>query len=563
MDRLLLKFVMLFAPIWSSLGADIDQLKAILEMRLINDDRRPLSPRKNNSNKKSIKRGALLKTFVFTIWGALYLFFAMVVDDKIASMTIFFSLMLVMLTLTLFGDFSNVLFDNRDKLILFVRPITDKTFVLSKMLHVLIYLLRMIIPMALPMWVYLFINDGIASGLLYTIPIVLLILFSLFLVHAFYLLILKFSSVRRFNDILNYVQIANSVVTLVLVYLPSLVFKGLESSAIVGDNFKWYVKILPSYWFAGLWRWIGYSQHIEIWSTALSFIVPVVLGYMTFKIFVPGFIKKISEVDGQESLAETPVKSGKKAQSKNKLALRLSVIFNKSKDAQAGFLVTWALTGRNRSFRIKVYPSFAFIPIYFLYMLSNSKQGLSYMLHNLEHTNRHLLLLYMTSYALMAALNNLVISEQYKASWIYFSAPVKVPGQIILGSFKAMWVKYFLPFFTLSSIFVLGIWGIGKLWDVALAFMNVTCVIMVIAYLNFRGLPFSQKEQMKLNAGKVLRGLVSMFIPFLLGGLHYLAIELWWLKATFMFLSFGITYMFFDSYKNISWAKIDRDLEFS
>ena len=43
MNKFLLYMVMLLSGLWESLGADIDQLKAILKVRLMLDDRKPMT----------------------------------------------------------------------------------------------------------------------------------------------------------------------------------------------------------------------------------------------------------------------------------------------------------------------------------------------------------------------------------------------------------------------------------------------------------------------------------------------------------------------------------------
>ncbi|MCB0696795.1 MAG: hypothetical protein KDC07_05490, partial [Chitinophagaceae bacterium] len=65
MSKLLLKFAMLFSGIWKMLGADTEQLKAILEVKLTMDNRKPVSFGANRGvehKKKKERRNTILLT---------------------------------------------------------------------------------------------------------------------------------------------------------------------------------------------------------------------------------------------------------------------------------------------------------------------------------------------------------------------------------------------------------------------------------------------------------------------------------------------------------------------
>jgi hypothetical protein len=172
-----------------------------------------------------------------------------------------------------------------------------------------------------------------------------------------------------------------------------------------------------------------------------------------------------------------------------------------------------------------------------------------------EHPT-YLFLLYMTSFAMISALTYLTMSEQYKAAWVFYATPVEIPGRIMIGAFKAIWVKYFLPFFGFISIFVLYIWGPSAIWDVFLALINVTLFISLMARVSFRHLPFSIMEQMKQGGSRIAKSLISMIIPVALGFGHYFSLNLLWLKLLFLCLSSIMLWLVWDSYANTSWAKM-------
>ena len=558
MNKLLLKLVMLPAALWRSLGADTDQLRAILTLRLTIDDRRPMSLGRRSARKRNIKNGTLINSFLFLMMGCFYMLLLTVVKERITSLAIYFSLFFLMLTLTLITDFSNTLFDNRDKYILFPRPINDTTLVLSKLLHVFIYLLRMVLPMALPGWILLAVKDGWASALLFPLPLLLLVAMVLFLVNSFYLLVLRLARPEKFKDVINYFQIITSIVFFATFYLLPTVFRDRSFRGFSISAYIW-MQYLPSAWLASCWTWIGFPASFG-GSFALSLAgvaVPVVCVYVLIKWLSPEFSKRISGIDGQE--VSLPQLQGRPGARGGKLYIKMANVFNFSSEAKAGFMIAWLQTSRSRTFRMRVYPSLAFIPIYFIYLLSRDGRSLTYAFTHLAESRKFLLLLYMSSYALIMGMNYLVMSDQYKAAWVYYSAPLSIPGKVMIGALKAMWVKLFLPFFTIICIFVVCVWGAAVIPDIILALVNVTLLAVAMALISFRQLPFSNAELLKQKGSRVIKSLFTMIIPFALGLGHYASLSIWWLKLLFLILSSIALWMVWDSYANTDWARIAKE----
>ena len=220
-------------------------------------------------------------------------------------------------------------------------------------------------------------------------------------------------------------------------------------------------------------------------------------------------------------------------------------------------MLTWLQTSRSRSFKMRVYPSFAYVPVYFFYLLLMDDKPFGDVWRELPQSHSFYILLYMSAFAMMQAMNYVNISEQYKAAWIYYSAPVETPGNLLTGSFKALWIKFFLPFITIIGVFVVYVWGPHAIIDVLLAAVNVTVFTACTARLNQRTLPFSVKEQMKSTGMKTFTRVLSSFLLIgILGFSHYLASVFWWLEVLFIILSAIFLWLVWDSLKNTSWKNI-------
>lgn len=560
MNKLLLNLVMLPSFLWRNMGADIIQLRAILYAKLLLDDRKPITLGQQKQ-KKDRKYGTLMNAFISLVMGAVYLFPFGVIGDRIFSLTLYFSLLFTMITFMLIADFSSILFDSRDKYILFPRPVNDSTLVLARLLHVFIYLFRIVMPMALPAWIMLGFIDGWKSAVLFPLPLISLVFIALFVVNGIYLLVLRIAKPEKFKDIINYFQVVTSIIFFASVYLlPRMFNKGNPLELTIQQHPG--LQYAPSYWLAVCWSWIGYPVSLAGTGSysVLAIVCPLVCMYVLVKWLAPQFSARISGIDTVDSGVSMPEKSTR-SQAPAKFYKRLANLFNSTDDAKAGFMIGWLQTSRSRSFRMRVYPTFAYVPVYFIYMLTSKEQSLGDAMHHMADKPRYLLLLYMSSFVLISALTYLTASDQYKASWVYYSSPVATPGRIMIGAFKALMVKYFLPYFIAISLFIVYTWGLGTIPDIILALVNVTVFVSCIARISYQHLPFSIMENIKQGGSRVLKSFLVMIIPSALGFGHYFSLNLLWLKMIFLVLSSMFLWLVWDSYANTSWATVIKGAE--
>lgn len=557
MNKLLLNLVMLPSALWKSMGADNVQLRAILNTRLLLDDRSPMSMGRMNKPKTETKYTTLRNIIASLVLGFVYMFPVIVVPDRIFSLAIFFSFMLMVMTLMLITDFSNVFFDSRDKYVLFPRPVNDRTIVLARLLHVFIYLFRIVLPMSLPAWIMLGYMDGWKSALLFPLPLVMMVFMALFIVNSVYLAVLKLAPPEKFKDIMNYFQVVTSVIFFASVYLMPRFFDPERGYVSVINDYAW-LRFLPSYWLAACWSWLGYMVTLPGTSflSLLAIVFPLLCMYILVRKLAPEFSRRISGIDAADTGGFT--KTGNIRRSSGIFYKKLAYLFNRSDEARAGFMIAWLQTSRSRSFRMRVYPTFAYIPVYFFYLLTSQKKTAGTLFERLANGHLNLLLLYMSAFVLISAITYLISSDQYKAAWIYYAAPVQKPGNIMTGAFKALWVKYFLPFFISLSVFVVYVWGIAAVGDIALALVNVTLFVACIARISYRQLPFSTMEKTKQRGSRVVKSFIAMIVPATLGAAHYFSLPVWWLKLTFFILSSMLLWLVLDSYANTTWDNMHK-----
>lgn len=554
MNKLLLKLAMLPAGVYKNMGADIPQLEALLQVKLLQDDRKPVAFGRTRKQKKEHKNGIWLNVFLALMTGIVYMMPLIGMPNLVFSLWAFYTLFLFMLSFLLITDFSNVLIDTRDKTVLLPRPINDQTLFLSRILHIFIYLFRILLPMSLPGWIFLGLTYGWKAGLFFVVPLALMVFMALFAVNGFYLLLLKLAKPERFKEVINYFQIVISIVLFASYYLLPKVMNSATVAGMTQEQFPW-IRYFPSYWLASCWTWIfpGTGMAGSTWLSLLAVVFPIFCIYATVKWLAPQFARNLGGLDAVES---GPVKA--KTQTKEGFYKKLAYFANRNDEARAGFMLAWLQTSRSRSFKMKVYPSFAYVPIYFVYLLINHDQSGHDIWQMMIHKKYHLILIYMSSFSLIQALNYLSISDQYKASWIYRALPVTTPGKIMGGAYKAMWLKFYLPFFVAIATFVLSVWGVPAIADLVLGLMNVTLFSLLLMLLGARTLPFSILEQVSNTSGRTLRMLLAFFIIGVFGFAHALALKFWLLKPLFMVLSAIALWIVWDSYSKSDWKTVKR-----
>ncbi|MEZ5016497.1 MAG: hypothetical protein R2800_05540 [Flavipsychrobacter sp.] len=598
MNKFLLWMVMLPSGIWKKLGVDLIQLKAILEAKLKMDDRKPLSFGGNKgverSRKKKRKNTSGITMLLSFFMGIIYVFpITLVWLDPVMGLALFFTIFMFFLVFTLITDFSNVLVDTKDKFILFPRPIDDKTITLSRLLYVCIYLFRIVIPMSMPAWIVFTIAKGWLGFLWFPLPIFLSVFVVLLLVNGLYLLIIKLSKPGKFKEAINYFQIAFSIVFFATYMLGTRMIDFENIDKVNFQVFDW-ARYIPSYWLAAAWTWVEPSVKALPGTKILSVLAilfPFASLWITIKYLAPQFAKNLTKSEDARVVEEPIAKKKVKVSSDNQKALysKLADLFNKNGVEKAGFMMTWLQTARSRTFKMRVYPSFAYVPVYFFYfMFNNSSSSITETMSGLkENTGAMTMLLYFTTFVILQALNFITMSDQYKAAWVYYATPVEKPGSVIAGAFKAMWVKYFLPFMIVIGGFVVYVWGVGAIIDILLAMVNITFFAVAITRISNRYLPFSIKEQIKDSGGKtVFRVIGTLGLIGGLGFVHYSIasvgsmqnileglrlqhfINLSWLtwlsialKLIFLILSSILLWVSFDSLKNTSWETLKRSEE--
>jgi len=131
-------------------------------------------------------------------------------------------------------------------------------------------------------------------------------------------------------------------------------------------------------------------------------------------------------------------------------------------------------------------------------------------------------LLYFSAFVLINAIFQVNYSEQYRAAWIFFSAPVEKPGPIITGSYKSMLCKFYLPAAIILAVFGIAWYGPGVIPNLLLGLSNELVICSLLVTLGKKKLPASLPSANKVRSGAFLRGFFILLISGTVAGIHFL-----------------------------------------
>ncbi len=563
-NKILLKLVLFPSGLYTRMGVNVNHLKAILTTKLMMDDRRPNSfqQMQQKRRKKTISTATLSTMLMALIAGGLFAFISALLDNTLTKFTIYFSFYITFLASILIADFTSVLIDVRDSYIILPKPVTDRTFVLSRLLHIFIHVCKIVLPMALPGAVIFVINYGAWAIAAFAPMVLTATLFTIFLINACYILILKITTPQKFQNIISYIQIAFAIFFYACYQLvPRMMgrFSGLDISrgkAII---------LLPPFWFAGGWQQIySPANSIQLWCCLLlSFAVPLFSLWLVIKYFAPAFNQKLAMIGGGTTEGTALNKVVKKEKSTSSYSQRLAGLITRHGAERSGFIFTWKMMLRSRDFKMKVYPAIGYMIVILVLMFFNMR-GLTLNDISLQDDKGRiaiLIVIYFSNLLLVSALGQITLSDKFKAAWVFFTAPVDVPGKILSGAIKAAISQFFFPVAAVTLIALISLAGISVIPNALFGICNELLITGVSAYFIADKLPFSSPQSIRSSSKGMLRVFSVMIIGSLLAVLQYILYKITPVIIILTILSAVASWMVFDSIKKYTWKKVQRRYE--
>lgn len=487
-------------------GVDYLQFETILRIKLTLDFRRNPNQLNSSSNKKQTFVKQLL-TFVFL--GGFMGFSLFSIHDILLNLTILYSMIMVMLATTLINEFTTVLFDERDNDILLARPLSNRTILLVRLMHIQFYMGYIALALSLISGIVLAFKHDVLVALAYFIGVGLSAWITLLFTIFFYLALSRFVKGEKFKDLITYVQIF-----LVIIIFGSyeLLPRMIDTDAMkqVSMSIHWWTFLIPPAWLAGfvkLFTFTGNTTNTMLLA-ALAVVVPFAGAAVVVRFLSKGFANILSRGAAGESL------QNKKKSWKEKFSDRMSRLFCVTETEHVGWQLTMKTTSRDRKFKQSVYPMLGIIPVFAFMMLKPDFNDLTGSLHQLAGSSRYLYFIFLGFFGSMSIMQ-LPYTDTPEASWIYKALPFNKKGHLLSGSVKAMLYKLFWPVYLLLIVFALLIWNLQIFPEMLLGGLLTMLMTLIMVIIDKMELPFTQSRDLMQQKGKML---LKMFLRMLLMG---------------------------------------------
>lgn len=507
MIKVVTQILQLLRGIFIRAGVDFERMLAIVTVKLTVDNRVDRSGRNKKTSNALWRQGVLLG-----ISGAVFFVFGMVDSSFEIPLLLFHSYLLLMLMMSFMMEYSRLLFNRNDNHILQHLPVTSKTILVARLVTMLSYMFFLSGCMSVIPAIVIVFWQGLMSAGLFIISVFLNTLFTLLLANVIYLGVMRFISVEKFVRVMSYVQVILVAGVAMSYQLVGMVVRNFQVDMLHPETWVYFT---PPFYFVALTTIVKQSS-IPALILALSGIAGVVLlGFITVVYLAPYFSVKIGKID------EHALESKARKMGKERWLHGLARVFARGSLQASGFVLGWRLTRDNLRFRQGILPMIIYtIFLAFFFIYQGSRDGIG--------GAGYYMPLYMASMVAIGVQMHMSTTEKEDLLWVYRSKPLARPGALILGSYKALYVKYYLPVYVLLSV----VFIVRSDWIILpdLLFILAMSTFVSYVYLWFSGMlfPFS-KERGTMNSGRnILRIVILMFMLFVIGGLHALSMRLSW-----------------------------------
>lgn len=511
-DYKILKFLDKFQKFFNKTDVDYPVMRKILQVKLTMDNRRIPTVFNNNSSKKknpkSEEKTSNALMYGINIFMSIFIsVFVAMGENYIYQMSIVTGMLIFFIMMFMISDFSSVLLDTRDKNIIAPKPVTGKTLSIAKVIHILIYVSKITISLALlPMIVGTFFH-GIGFLLIYLVEVILLNLFVVIITALFYLLIIKFSSGEKLKDIINYVQIFLAIFMSVGYQFLARMFDIVDFEAVL--NIKWWHYFIPPIWFAAPYEVIlkGNFDANYIALSILALVIPIVAIFVYIKL-TPTFEANLQKLNDNSS---------KSKKEEGKLFEKVAKLVCPNREERSFFKFYYKLLKNEREFKLKVYPSMGMALAFPFIMMFSFMHGESF---QSIRTGRLYLFIYMCVAMLPTAIMMIKFSGNYKGAWIYKTAPLKSPTTIFKGAMKASLVRLVLPIMIVEDIIMIAVFGIRIVPDLIVVFLVAIIMSLSIFSVTKKAIPFSLPFSAVQGQGDSALVFLMMLVVLALAGGH-------------------------------------------
>ncbi|VDG89526.1 Uncharacterised protein [Lysinibacillus sphaericus] len=498
-----LRIMDVFKGLFQAFGIDYPSMRTIVGLKLTMDERRiPVV-----FSQTKLKEGnQFLKSLgLYMLYGLATIPFLFFGDSVMLQMGIVFGIAMFMIMTSLIADFSSVLLDVRDRILLAAVPVDDRTLNAAKLVHVSIYMTLIALSLLGIPSIVILVSKGISFFFLFLVMMIFLMLLIIALTAITYMVMLRVFDGERLKDMINYVQILLSVGVFVgyQVLMRSFEFVGLT----ISYEFSWWHFLIPPLWFAAPFEWLlgGNTSKPLIVLSIAAFIIPIFAIWM--------YIRKMPlfERDLQKLMSEA--RGGKQ---KHAVMMKFwERVLCRNSEERASFRFSWQLMKRERDFKLKVYPSLGIgfvAPFLFLYIFLSDGTWEDMITSNMYF------MIYFGFLIIGPLAVMLSYSSKFKGAWIYAVAPITSVSRVKRAALKASLAQLFLPVYLLQAVIFTVFFGWRIVPDLVVVLFSAVLYAVICYAIGAKGtFPFSLPMGESVQSGTAKQIILMLLIGVFVG----------------------------------------------
>jgi len=561
-DKIFLNIVMLLAFLYRKIGINTAKMKEIIAIKLKMDNRRPSVFRRNNLKSKNELNNSTLITMLISFFMGLFLLYSYFMGaNVVSSLTLFFIGFIFLTSSILITDFAAVLVDTRDNQIILSKPIDDKTLIAARILHILIYTIKIVFPISVPGLIALIVYQGLRSVLPFIIMTTMVTIFSVFVINILYIIIIRISSTQKFQSIITNMQVGMTILVFGVYQLLPRFYELNESTKIDFQVLSWKM-FMPPYWFAEVTDFLmSFNVSTNKITSLLLTLLSVILGFFIMvKYLAPAFSKRILSLSNSSDNSKIKNQEVKTHFSYFQIISNFANLYLKNPQEKSAFHFVSKMMLRSRDFRLRFLPSIGYLIVFVLvFLISRMKSGNS-MVFNTDFFGKFpiLMIIYMISIVPTNAFSQMKYSEKFKASWIYYITPNAKPGFIFSGTIKSILTLYYLPIVIIGLLLSLLIGNLYIFLNMFLGFSNIILFFCLYVLGSDLKLPFSASVEMIQKGSFQFKILTVLILNIILATIQYFVFHILWILLIIILISILVIILLIRKIQKIKWREINN-----
>jgi hypothetical protein len=466
----------------------------------------------------------------YTVLGAMVSLMAFTGIDVLFYSIIALSCTFLIVALAIVVESGNVIFNESEADVLGHMPVNSRTLFVAKVINLFSFTLLLAIPANLIPTL-----TGVAaarSNILF-IPAHLLsataiAFFASALIVTTYGALMRYVSREKFDSIITYCQVALGLIFILGYQVAPRLFEKFN----LGENIRlqWYHLLYPPTWFSGLALVVmGRVDALSASLSALAAISVLAIGAVALRKVAAGYSSMVSRVSADKSKVKAGGEEvGRSGEAGGIWTTIKSAVLRRPVE-RAVFDLVLVYLKRNREIRVRLYTSLVYFIVFPIIALLDDGLPDPFLAagENQFSIMYSLMGPAFVCFGAQTAIEGLVFSEHYRASYIFRIAPIAKLGEIHGGLRKAALLLIDMPEFLV--LFML----YGILWQspwhaflIILPWMAVAPTMLMLPFTFREIIPLSVKyqkgRQTSRNSLIIISALASLMV---LGGAQAAAIR--------------------------------------